>query len=48
MNTSSAIVSTRLLRLLPCLLAAALSVGGCGNKGDLVLPPPPAEAPAAP
>ena len=47
MNTSSATVPKRLL-LLPCLLAAALSVGGCGNKGDLVLPPPPAEAPAAP
>jgi len=34
--------------VLALLLVATLLLAGCGNKGDLVLPPPPAEASAAP
>jgi predicted small lipoprotein YifL len=34
----------RPLFILLCALALAVSVAGCGNKGDLVRPKPPAAA----
>jgi predicted small lipoprotein YifL len=35
-------------RALSCLLLIALALSACGNKGDLVLPPPEAPAKDAP